>query len=358
MFDLDIDMYTNYVDYDLSCSFNLGSECMVQSFFSTIAYRLENDKWGSVYPVIMNEFYKGKLEQKNIIRAIVEIKEIKKRLQKLEFSQLIWNIEELDKEDNIKNYNLNINLDDWFISNDKIRITDRILAILKMSKNGNFPICIGKYYCNELYEQESMNIINKAKKKLKLKNYLKYIFYLLIVITIKQIANEADFLHFLKTFIFSMVVSEMIIFNTKRKVDSKVKELEQKEELHLKSDKPKMRIEKITTKRDLRSSTFDKILDEMDFPKSYPEIKKLLKLKRIKNWQSDIENIYQELNYNPEYTIDIIEHFEQIDNFKIYELKDISKIIPKEKRYNIYEDDYIYRIVENDKEMYVITFAK
>ena len=84
----------------------------------------------------------------------------------------------------------------------------------------------------------------------------------------------------------------------------------------------------------------------------------MIKLKRIKNWKSDIENIYQELNYNSEYTIEIIEYLEQFDELKIYELKDISKIIPKEKRYNIYEEDNIYRIIENNKEMYIITFKK
>ena len=357
MFDLKIDMYTTYDELDLRCTFNLGSEDMVQSFFSTIAYRLENNKWGSVYPVIMNEFYKGKLEQKNIIRAIVEIKEIKKRLQKLEFSQLIWNIEDL----NIKtpeNYNLQINLDEWFINNNRERITDKILTVLKLSKNKNFPLYIGKYYSDELDTPESINIINKTQKNIKIKKYLKYIFYLLIVLIIKQIANEAEFLRFIKIFIFSMIVSELIAFDAKQKIDAKKKQFEQDEELHLKSDKPKMIIEKITIKRDLRSGIFDKMLDEMNFSKSYTEIKEKLKLKRIKNWKSDIEKIYQELNYNSGYTIEIIEYLEQFDELKIYELKDISKIIPKEKRYNIYEEDNIYRIIENNKEMYIITFKK
>ena len=205
---------------------------------------------------------------------------------------------------------------------------------------------------------ESINIINKTQKNIKIKKYLKYIFYLLIVLIIKQIANEAEFLRFIKIFIFSMIVSELIAFDAKQKIDAKKKQFEQDEELHLKSDKPKMIIEKITIKRDLRSGIFDKMLDEMNFSKSYTEIKEKLKLKRIKNWKSDIEKIYQELNYNSEYTIEIIEYLEQFDELKIYELKDISKIIPKEKRYNIYEEDNIYRIIENNKEMYIITFKK
>lgn len=357
MFDLDINMYTNYADLDLRLSFNLGTEYMVQSFFSTIAYRLENNEWGSVYPVIMNEFYKGKLEQKNIIRAINEMKDIKRKLQKLEFSQLIWNIEELKEETPMKE-NLQIKLDDWFINNDRVRITDKIILVLESSQNKGFPIYIGKYYYNELDTSASINIINKKQKNLKIKKCLKYLFYLILALVIKIIVTEEQFLHFIKIYIFSMIIAELLEFNLKQRINTKVKESEQEKELLLKSDEPKMIIEKITTKRDLRSSTFDKMLDEMNFHISYSEIKKHLKLKRITNWQSDIENIYQELNYNPEYTIDIIEHFEQIEKIKIYELKDISKIIPKEKRYNIYEDDYIYRIVENDKEMYIITFAK
>ena len=155
-----------------------------------------------------------------------------------------------------------------------------------------------------------------------------------------------------------MIVSELIAFDAKQNIDAKKKQFEQDEELHLKSDKPKMILEKITIKRDLRSGIFDKMLDEMNFSKSYTEIKEKLKLKRIKNWKSDLENIYQELIYNSEYTIEIIEYLEQFDELKIYELKDISKIIPKEKRYNIYEEDNIYRIIENNKEMYIITFKK
>lgn len=62
MFNFKINMYAIYEDLDIRVEFNLGNDEMVLGFFNSIAYHLENKKWGSVYPTIMNEFYKGKLE--------------------------------------------------------------------------------------------------------------------------------------------------------------------------------------------------------------------------------------------------------------------------------------------------------
>lgn len=41
--------------------FQIGSEDFLFSFFSTVAYNLENKKWGTKFPVIMNELYLGNL---------------------------------------------------------------------------------------------------------------------------------------------------------------------------------------------------------------------------------------------------------------------------------------------------------
>ena len=42
--------------------YQIGDSDFLHSFFSTVAYNLENGNWGSRFPVIMNELYQGKLE--------------------------------------------------------------------------------------------------------------------------------------------------------------------------------------------------------------------------------------------------------------------------------------------------------
>lgn len=153
-------------------------------------------------------------------------------------------------------------------------------------------------------------------------------------------------------------MSELIIFDINKKIKYKIKENERKEELFLKSYEPIMLIEKITIKKDFRSSVFDGILDEMNFPKSYDKIKEKLKLKRIMNWKIDIEKIFQGLDYNSEYMSNIIEYLEELEEFNFFELRDISEIIPKENRYYVYQFDSIYRVIETDEEMYIMIILK
>lgn len=42
--------------------FQIGTGDFLHSFFSTVAFNLENKKWGSRFPIIMNKLYQGKLE--------------------------------------------------------------------------------------------------------------------------------------------------------------------------------------------------------------------------------------------------------------------------------------------------------
>lgn len=115
-------------------------------------------------------------------------------------------------------------------------------------------------------------------------------------------------------------------------------------------------IEKITLKKDLRSSMFDHILDQINCPKTYDEISEKLELKKIKNWKKDIEKIHQDLGYELEFAYDMINDLEEYDKFEFYEIPDISKVITKEYRNNIYNDNNIYRIIKSEHEMYILAF--
>lgn len=67
-------------------------------FFSTAAYNLEKENWGSRFPVIMNELYHRKVSFENIDRALEELSKIKKELQVFSPERVIWDIEDLSKQ--------------------------------------------------------------------------------------------------------------------------------------------------------------------------------------------------------------------------------------------------------------------
>lgn len=72
--------------------FQIGSEDFLFSFFSTVAYNLENEKWGTKFPVIMNELYLGELNSSRIPEAINELEQMKQGLAKYSPNKVIWNI--------------------------------------------------------------------------------------------------------------------------------------------------------------------------------------------------------------------------------------------------------------------------
>lgn len=78
--------------------YQIGSGDFLHSFFSTVAYRLEEGSWGSVYPVIMNELYQGELPADKIPDAMNELKLIKEGLKRFTPDQIVWDIEDLNKQ--------------------------------------------------------------------------------------------------------------------------------------------------------------------------------------------------------------------------------------------------------------------
>lgn len=100
--------------------YQIGSGDFLFSFFSTVAYNLENQKWGSKFPVIMNKLYQGELNSSYILEAINELEQRKQGLSKLTPDKVIWDIENLSVQppwgtnisDNITN------LSNYFVTSD------------------------------------------------------------------------------------------------------------------------------------------------------------------------------------------------------------------------------------------------
>ena len=84
----------------LSVSFfwyQVGSGDFLHSFFSTIAYNLEDNNWGSKYPVIMNQLYQGEIDCEELDKALVELEDIYQCLKSFSVEKVVWDIEDLTR---------------------------------------------------------------------------------------------------------------------------------------------------------------------------------------------------------------------------------------------------------------------
>jgi 2,3-bisphosphoglycerate-dependent phosphoglycerate mutase len=61
----------------------LGQDYFVHSFFSTIAYQLEPEGWGSRFPAVMKELYIGRLAKERALRARQELEQVHEELGRL-----------------------------------------------------------------------------------------------------------------------------------------------------------------------------------------------------------------------------------------------------------------------------------
>ena len=78
--------------------YQIGDGEFLYSFFSTVAYHLENNNWGSRFPVIMNELYAGQINERHIDKAIKELYAIKEQLEGFSPDNVIWDIDDLSKQ--------------------------------------------------------------------------------------------------------------------------------------------------------------------------------------------------------------------------------------------------------------------
>ena len=113
--------------------FHIGNGDFLHSFFSTIAYNLEDKKWGSKYPIIMNQLYSGELKYEQIHKALGELEDIRLRLSDLSPDRVIWDIDDLSAQppwgrnisDEIKD------LSNYFVTSDG----EDLISVLKRALN-------------------------------------------------------------------------------------------------------------------------------------------------------------------------------------------------------------------------------
>lgn len=100
--------------------YTIGTGSFMHAFFSTIAYHLERQKWGSKFPVLMNQLYSGEIQPEESKIALDEIKMIIKGLSELKPDQVIWDIEDLTKQPPWGNNIANTitNMANYFVTSD------------------------------------------------------------------------------------------------------------------------------------------------------------------------------------------------------------------------------------------------
>lgn len=122
--------------------YQIGHGDFLYSFFSTVAYRLEHQRWGSRFPVIMNELYQGKAEPGRVAEAIEELGVIKRELRAYKPDQVIWDLEDLSKQ---PPWGSNISkeitdLSNYFVTSDGCDFLTIFLHALEMAQKINAEI--------------------------------------------------------------------------------------------------------------------------------------------------------------------------------------------------------------------------
>jgi 2,3-bisphosphoglycerate-dependent phosphoglycerate mutase len=66
--------------YVQNTMWTVGEDWFLHSFFSTVAYRLEPDGWGSRFPALMKELYNGRLPLDRVANAQRELETMRAEL--------------------------------------------------------------------------------------------------------------------------------------------------------------------------------------------------------------------------------------------------------------------------------------
>ena len=121
--------------------YQIGSGDFLNSFFSTVAINLENGKWGSRFPSIMNKLYQGILEYDDVNDALSELKTIQEELKAFSTDKVVWDIEDLSLMPPWGN-NISVEITDlsnYFVTSDGkdfITIFSNALEKAKQEKTG------------------------------------------------------------------------------------------------------------------------------------------------------------------------------------------------------------------------------
>ncbi|PHV51121.1 hypothetical protein CSQ91_08330 [Janthinobacterium sp. BJB301] len=76
----------------------IGFENAFYSLFSTVAVHLEDGRWGSRFPHIMEKLYQGRLDAADAPAACLQMQAIKRGLAALAPTEVVWDMHDRAKE--------------------------------------------------------------------------------------------------------------------------------------------------------------------------------------------------------------------------------------------------------------------
>ena len=124
--------------------YTIGTADFLHSFFSSVCGRLENGKWGSRYPYLMNELYQGMLSAEHLAAGAEELVQIKKNLARFAPNQVIWDIDDRSLTppwgDNISDDITD--LSNYFVTSDGNDFLTVFSAALDKARELNVPLTI------------------------------------------------------------------------------------------------------------------------------------------------------------------------------------------------------------------------
>lgn len=83
--------------YVKNSMWTVGEDWFLDSFFSTIAYQLEVEGWGTRFPALMKELYAGRLPAERTGAALEELATIRSELGRLEPQARVFDYDEPNK---------------------------------------------------------------------------------------------------------------------------------------------------------------------------------------------------------------------------------------------------------------------
>lgn len=115
--------------------FPIGTGDFLHSFFSTVAYRLENNNWGSRFPTLLNELYHNGIAFSKCSTALDELYQIKSELSTLSPDKVVWDSDDLTKQSPWGNHisSTITNLENYFVTSDGNNLIETFEKALKAS---------------------------------------------------------------------------------------------------------------------------------------------------------------------------------------------------------------------------------
>lgn len=122
----------------------IGDSELLQAFFSTIAYRLEANNWGSIYPNLQKKLYYESLAVEDLESALSEVKDIRTKLAEFTKEDIVLDINKIRNQSE-KLYYSQIkakNLSECFITIKNKNLFDGLIEVFEFCKKRRISIKI------------------------------------------------------------------------------------------------------------------------------------------------------------------------------------------------------------------------